>query len=120
MVKELYSWQEFGEDIDEIVEKLKSRVIKIDGIYGLPRGGLPLAVSLSHALDVPLLLDGQACTTNTLIVDDIADTGKSLSYFEEHFIVTLFYHQDSTIKPDIWLRKKTDKWIVFPWENYSA
>ena len=45
------------------------------GVYGLPRGGLPLAVWISHRAGIPLLL---APCRNALVVDDIADTGATL------------------------------------------
>lgn len=44
----------------------------VDGIYGIPRGGLPLAVLLSNRLSLPLLM---APTKQCIVVDDIFDTG---------------------------------------------
>lgn len=90
---------------------------QFDNIYGVPRGGLVIAVYLSHLLDLPVvdsIRDGR-----TLIVDDIADTGKTLvelDKFKYSKIATLYYHEQSMIYPDIWVYLKTDKWIQFPWE----
>lgn len=108
-----YSWQEFDNDIREIVYQIRATGKKFDGIWGPPRGGLVPAVVLSHALDLPILLWP---TANTLVADDIADTGATLHSFGRNFIVTLFYHRQSTVVPDIWMREKTDKFIDFPWE----
>lgn len=85
------------------------------GVYGFPRGGLPLAVWISHRAGLPLLL---APSENALLVDDIADTGATLfKYRKSHFIATMFYHRQSSVVPDFWMfEKKNDEWIVFPWE----
>lgn len=110
-----YTWQEFDSDTRRIVSKIKKiRRHNFDGVWAPPRGGLPLAVVLSHALSIPLLLKP---TKKTLICDDIADTGRTLDQFNnKNIIVTIFYHNQSIVVPNIWLRQKKDKWIVFPWE----
>ena len=85
------------------------------GVYGFPRGGLPLAVWISHRAGLPLLL---APAKDALLVDDIADTGATLfKYKDSHFIATMFYHRQSSVVPDFWMfEKKNDEWVVFPWE----
>jgi len=85
------------------------------GVYGFPRGGLPLAVWISHRAGLPLLL---APAEDALLVDDIADTGATLfRYRKSHFIATMFYHRQSSVVPDFWMfEKKNDEWVVFPWE----
>ena len=91
-------------------------------VYGLPRGGLPIAVSLSHRLHLPLLMDyyDRKIVTDKkiLVVDDIADTGHTLKDFENkhNIICTFHYHEQSIIEPDYWIHKKDDDWIVYPWE----
>ena len=109
-----YTWNQFDKDAKKIASLLKGH--KLDGVWGLARGGLPLAVVLSHALKIPLF--DKPKTKHTLIVDDIADTGKTLKrYSKTHIIATLFYHPQSKFVPHIWLRKKGTQWILFPWEN---
>ena len=48
-----YSWSEFDESVDYIANQCKK--CKFSGIYGVPRGGLCLAVALSHKLNVQLV-----------------------------------------------------------------
>lgn len=113
-----YSWADFGNDIPKLVlriKKLARRKGRFDGIYGIPRGGLPLAVKLSHHLNLPILAGG--VTSKTLVVDDVADSGATLLPYvgRKATIVTIFYKPWSKVKPDIWLRK-TENHIVFPWE----
>jgi len=116
MKKLYYTWKEFEQDIDVLARRIKKWKRKFNGIYGMPRGGLPLAVALSHKLNLPLLLGG--VTAKTLVVDDIADSGSTLTPYQERHacIVTIFYHPKSRVEPALWLRKKTADWIVFPWE----
>ena len=121
MDKEYYSWTEFEEDMKKMIGRIRESGAKLHSVWGPPRGGLVPAVILSHALKIPL---EKYCPSfeelmmrNILIVDDIADTGKTLEQFRNHsFIVTLYYHQQSIVIPDIWLREKLDRWIIFPWE----
>ena len=118
MEKYYYTWEQFDSDIRQIIRIIRfmqeSKGRKFDGVWGPPRGGLISAVMLSHALDIPLLIKP---TSNTLIVDDIADTGKTLDQYKgKNFIVTSFYHKQSIVIPDIWIREKKNEWIVFPWE----
>ena len=52
-------------------------------VYGIPRGGLPIAVYIAHYHDIEIIrwLDIKDCmldTSKVLIVDDIADTGNTL------------------------------------------
>jgi len=48
-----FSWEEFDAAADMIADEIKSKGLlkKFTHIYGIPRGGLPLAVALSHRLD---------------------------------------------------------------------
>ena len=114
--KQFYSWQEFDQDCDALINMLYSQRGDFDGVWGPPRGGLPLSVVLSHGLGLPLLPEPKS--VKTLIVDDIADTGETLKKFlGVNFIVTLFYHRQSVTVPSIYLREKNDGWIIFPWEK---
>lgn len=115
--KEYYSWISFGKDIDKLVRLLTKRKKHFDNIWGPVRGGLPIAVCLSHRLGLKFIT--KPTGINTLIVDDIADTGKTLEgfYRKGYFVATIYYHRQSSFEPYIWLREKKDEWIVFPWEK---
>jgi hypothetical protein len=49
------TWHDFDRAVASIAERLHGR--RFRGVHGLPRGGLVLAVSLSHRLELPLLPD---------------------------------------------------------------
>lgn len=118
-VKKQYSWAQFEEDCAKIAAWAKER--KFNSVYGIPRGGLVLAVKLSHLLDIPLVLNRDDITGHTLIVDDIADSGGTIERLRALFgshpaIATIYKGENSKVAPDFFLRAKKD-WIVFPWET---
>ena len=115
------SWNDMEEFVDSLIEEMNKQNFKPTGVYGIPRGGLIPATLISYKLDIPLLLNA---SKGCLIVDDIADSGRTLLHFTEndtqfnkYFIATMFYHKRSVVKPNYYKFDKTDKWIVFPWEE---
>ena len=109
-----FSWSEFDKSVDYIANKFKFR--KLSGVYGIPRGGLCLAVALSHKLNIKLI---EKPLKNSLIVDDVFETGFTLSNFK-NIEGANFFVLVSKKKP-IWWNTVTlsykKEWIVFPWEN---
>ena len=109
-----FTWTEFDKGVDHIADQCK--YWDLSGIYGVPRGGLCLAVALSHKLDIQII---NKPSKNSLIVDDIFETGFTLSKFK-HIEGVNFFVLVSKEKPIWWntvniCYKK--EWIVFPWEN---
>ena len=105
---------EFDKGVEHIYNKCK--FIEFSGIYGVPRGGLCLAVALSHKLKINLI---SKPIKNSLIVDDIYETGITLNNFK-NIEGAMFFVLFSKIKPIWWntvhISEKSE-WIVFPWEN---
>ncbi len=65
---------------------------------------------------------------SVLIVDDVADTGRSLAVAKEYLkerdakevrIATLHYKPSSQVKPDYFI-DTTTKWVVYPWERHET
>ena len=97
----------------------------VDGIYGVPRGGLPIAVLLSNRLGLPLLM---APTKQCIVCDDILDSGKMMDVLYEK------YCRDSSSRIFVWYineerkaecrerqiyyvrTKKAKDWVQFFWE----
>ena len=73
-----FTWEEFDNSIERIL--IKAIDWKCSGIYGIPRGGLCLAVALSHKMNLQILNKPKK---NALIVDDIYDTGHTLNNFRK-------------------------------------
>ena len=113
MVKYL-SWCEFDKSVEYIANKCK--FLEFSGIYGIPRGGLCLAVALSHKLKINLISEP---IKNSLIVDDIFETGITLKAFK-HIEGATFFVLISKVSPTWWNSvqiSEKNEWIVFPWEN---
>lgn len=99
----------------------------LEYVYGPPRGGLPLAVHLSHHLKLKFVIEISRDTWPLLLIDDIVDSGKTFSSilevlpFSERYIKTaaLFYNETSIIKPDFYAAI-TNRWIIFPWEEFKS
>ena len=109
-----FTWSEFDKCVEQIASKCK--FFELTGIYGVPRGGLCLAVALSHKLNIKLISEP---IKNSLIVDDIYETGITLNNFKDIEGATYFV-LFSKINPTWWntvyITEEKD-WIVFPWEN---
>ena len=73
-----FTWTDFDKSVLHIANKCKS--LEFSGIYGVPRGGLCLAVALSHQLKVNLI---SKPIKNSLIVDDVFETGITLNTFKD-------------------------------------
>ena len=109
-----FSWDEFDKSVEHIADKCK--FLEFSGIYGVPRGGLCLAVALSHKLGLNLISEP---IKNSLIVDDVYETGITLNTFKD-IEGTMFFVLFSKIKPIWWntvFISSKSEWIVFPWEN---
>ena len=109
-----FTWSEFDKSVEHIYNKCK--FIEFSGIYGVPRGGLCLAVALSHKLKINLI---SKPIKNSLIVDDVYETGTTLNTYK-NIDEAMFFVLFSKVKPIWWntvhISEKSE-WIVFPWEN---
>ena len=109
-----FTWDEFDKSVEKIANKCE--FLDFSGIYGVPRGGLCLAVALSHKLKINLISEP---IKNSLIVDDIYETGMTLNTFKNIEGAT-FFVLFSKIIPTWWNTvhlSENKEWIVFPWEN---
>ena len=103
-MKEFISWEQYQYAIDRMVlhYKQSTRISECGAVYGLPRGGLPIAVSLSHKLNLPLLMnyyDRKVVTDKRiLIIGGTGALGKTL---------TNRYHLNNDI-------------IIFPLREFSS
>lgn len=125
MAKEFihYSWKDFEQAVDTIVRRLKQTEIvsQCGRVYGIPRGGLVLAVTLSHRLGMPLAtLDEVVAHGDALVVDDISDTGRTLQRFGPLGACTATLHlvPGTIYVPNIWVEERAPaNWVIYPWEE---
>ena len=109
-----FTWRDFDKSVDYIANQCNR--FTLSGIYGIPRGGLCLAVALSHKLNVELI---EKPIKNSLIVDDVFETGITLGKFK-NIEGANFFVLVSKKKPIWWKTvdlSQEKEWIVFPWEN---
>ncbi|AKN62101.1 MULTISPECIES: phosphoribosyltransferase [unclassified Synechococcus] len=108
------TWSQFDWAVEEITARYASH--SFIGVYGVPRGGVCLAVALSHTLSLPWLTEPK---DGCLVVDDVYETGQTLRAIRQQVDAT-FVVWMSKCSPEWWNTATTispDQWLVFPWEN---
>lgn len=121
IIKRYINWNDVQQYIEYIADHFAN--LSIPGVYGIPRGGLILAVLLSHRMNIPLL---QAPVENCIIIDDICDSGETLLHYAvntsgmakpKYHITTMFAKENNLVNPEIcYCKKEENEWIVYPWE----
>lgn len=127
MQKEIISYEQFGAMCNLLGKAVKKDSRNIVGVYGIPRGGVGIALHLSHQLNVPYIIDTAPwpnyINEYILVCDDIADSGETLFNLEKShtnlIFATLFYKSKSIIKPHYYVQL-TEAWVVFPWETEES
>lgn len=145
---EVPSWDEIYEMLINLADMIKKDSFRPKVIVGISRGGLPPARVMSDLLgnvelssvsvefyrgvaetgNEPIITQSLSIPVSgksVLIIDDVADTGRSLKVVKDHInehgastvkIATIYYKPWSIIIPDYYV-KVTKRWIVFPWER---
>ena len=145
--KAILTWETFGDATDELATQIHNSDFDPEIVIAVARGGMipggaltySLGVKLTDAINVefytdveetlpdPVLLAPMLDTDSIrgkriLVVDDVADSGRTLALvlkllrgFGADVRSAVLYAKPTTvISPDfVW--KATDKWIVFPW-----
>jgi len=113
------SWDDTIDLVDKLCEKIITEQPNIDSVFGLKRGGLIPAVMISHKLGLPW---SDVMLPNTLVVDDICDTGITLKNTVGVYTAVLHYKpHTSCYKPNIYAQKHDgDEWIIYPWERKDS
>ncbi len=108
------TWDDFDSALNQIAYVCRDK--PISGVYGFPRGGLCLSVAISHLLTIPFLSEP---IPNSLVVDDVYETGLTLNKIKRLPGVTAFVWF-SKVEPIWWDAVEvcdSSEWLVFPWEN---
>ena len=113
------SWDDTIGLVDKLCEKIITEQPNIDSVFGLKRGGLIPAVMVSHKLGLPW---SDVMLPNTLVVDDICDTGITLKNTIGVYTAVLHYKQHtSCYKPNIYATlHEGDEWVIYPWERKDS
>lgn len=120
----ILTWNDVDNLVWLIAERLKPHKKQIKKVYGIPRGGLIVAVILSHKLGLKLVTNKSEITEDTLVVDDISDSGETLKDYTDDgkfLSATLFTLKDSKFKPTVTGDEKSSScWIYYPWESKES
>ena len=109
------SWDNIEVLVNILCEKIKLDMLPINSVHGLKRGGYIPAVMLSHELNLPY---SEVVLKDTLVVDDICDSGETLKNAPGVYHAVLHYKpHTSCVVPTIWGKEMGDEWIVYPWER---
>ena len=113
------SWDDVEKAVDNLCTKIRFDQVNIDSVHGIARGGLIPAVLISHKLGIPYV---QAVGKNTLVVDDICDTGVTLEKGPGVYTAVLHYKpHTSCFQPTMWSEiHEGDEWLIYPWETKDS
>lgn len=160
--REVLTWQEFGDGIRELAQQIVDSGWVPDLVVAVARGGLLPAGALAYAMGlkaigtmnvefytdiaetlpepvlIPPLMDPSSLEgKKVLVVDDVADSGKTLALvmkmIREQGVPGLdgktpaarvsearsacIYHKSRSIMTPNYVWKHTDAWINFPWST---
>lgn len=144
---EVLSWAELGEVTDYLARQVADSGFRPDVVIAIARGGLVIAGSLTYALDVklvdainvefyvdvnetrpdpillaPMLDSASIAEQRILVVDDVADSGRTLAlvlkllrgFGADVRSAVLYYKPRSIVIPDFFWHE-CESWITFPW-----
>ncbi|MGI4894560.1 MAG: phosphoribosyltransferase [Janthinobacterium lividum] len=145
--REVLSWSLFGTAVRDLATTIALDGYRPDVLLGIARGGLPLAAGLAYALDVkdtatinvefytgvetrlpepavlPPSIDlAELSGRAVLVVDDVADTGRTLAVVvamvrdagADPRSVVIYRKPTTRLEPEYCWRS-TERWIDFPW-----
>lgn len=109
------TWQDIYNAVEELANRYKPSSA-ITKVYGVPQGGVPVALLVAQRLGLTITETPEPGTT--LIVDDLVDSGRTLSkYAESGFHCETLYrkpYSPTNISP---FATEVDTWLAFPWEK---
>ena len=147
--REVLTYEDFGRAVREVAQNVVDSGFEPGLVLSIARGGLPFGGALGDALDiknvsvvnvefytgvdqrldVPIMLPPTPAAVDlsgmkVLVVDDVADTGKTLKLVQEFVAdhvaeskIACIYEKSRTIVNCDYVWKYTDQWIDFPWSS---
>ena len=139
--KKYIGWEEFHRHTKELCQKLKTKG-KYNKIVAVSRGGLIPAGIIAYELyirnneainfssydndsqrkteDIEINAHVGKVDSHTLIVDDLADSGRTFEvlrkYYPQAAFVTVYAKSKGAAQVDVYAEDMPDEWIVFPWD----
>jgi hypoxanthine phosphoribosyltransferase len=111
------SWDDINILVEDLCQTIAASGAEIKSITGIQRGGLIPAVMISHKLHIPFV---SRINKDTLVVDDICDTGETLKNTIGMYTATLHYKPTAVFTPDFYSKEVGTEWLVYPWERSDS
>jgi len=110
-------YEQLDYDIRILAKKIRdhSPVVAYENIYAIPRGGVPVGILLAELLTLPLIERAENADSQTLVVDDLIDSGATLAKFPNSHHAVLYRKPHS---PHVtFYVGEVDDWLEFPYEQ---
>ncbi len=125
----IYTTEQFKNDVKTLadaIERQRSITNELlslySFIYGVPRGGIPLAIALSERLKIPLTDNPHVpCFGDVLVVDDVIDSGKTRWLYDKFDFACL--HIKKNVCKELpgnhiyYIENGVNEWIQYWWEG---
>lgn len=147
--REVLTWELYGVAARELAQQVADSAFEPDIVLGVARGGLIPAGSIAYALEcknlftmnvefytgigetleVPTMLPpyldaAELDDLRVLVVDDVADSGKTLElvvdFCRDHVAevrTAVIYEKPRSVVKGDYVWRHTDLWINFPWST---
>jgi len=135
-----YTEQAIDEMVQVLINQIKDSGNQYDYVVGIRNGGINISIPVAEALGLPhksVKISAYDDMTklknvqinkgdfewkpNGLIVDDLIDTGATITSFKKIIgggdVAVLFWKKEADADdPEFYVEEKPDEWVVFPWE----
>ena len=117
----IYTYGNLYEAVNKVAPDLLKRKNsgQINSVYGIPRGGIPLAVAIAFKIGVPIV---ERPHSKTLVVDDYIDTGRTITKFLDNikFVLAMSdYTKEEGYDHYLLNKPIIDNDMMFPWNSKS-
>lgn len=122
-----YGPTDFEADLDILAQKLTTCQglagignWPFNKIYGIPRGGLPVAIALSNRMGLPLTDNPNQ--ERVLIVDDLVDSGATMEKYrgDRGQCFACLHVKPHSPRPEFFSREIPNEWIQYFWEKDAS
>lgn len=106
------TWKDFQEKCLVLARKIDWS--KYESIFPVIRGGVYPAIELRELSGLPIVWEP---SENSLVVDEICDSGATLKRFQDEGFDTAVLHFKGRCESPTYYAEENDRWIVYPWES---
>ena len=124
-MKKIISHENYRNAIDDLIRVIKTNGVVFNKVYGVPRGGYYPATVIAQAAGVPVILDEAKIDADTLVVDDLIDSGKTVGELQKKHPLAKFATVFGKPNPALCdtshiccgVQVAQGDWLVFPDEH---